>query len=80
MKTSKDFPNGFESWAETHFEISILLNNNDAVQERYGMGGTWEFSQQLTDEFETLHEGREWDGEWFDEIETFMSNKINEKI
>lgn len=30
-------------------------------------------------EFEQIHEGREWDGEYYDEIEYFINSKISTK-
>lgn len=69
-------------WAETHFEISaeigrrLLLDYphgkvNDLYQ-AHGRGAMWTLSQELTDQFEAIHKGREWDGEWFDELQEFL--------
>jgi hypothetical protein len=83
----KNFPNGFESWAETHHEvvsaITLTMNQDEypikleEIQLSKGSGGIWEFCIELTDEFEKLNEGREWDGEFYDEIEEFINSKIN---
>jgi hypothetical protein len=85
----KQFPNGFENWAETHHEvvsaITLIMNKDNypiIIQEilhSQGTGGIWEFCIKLTDEFEKLNEGREWDGEFYEEIEQFIHSKINEK-
>lgn len=32
----------------------------------------YELAEELTDKFETLNQNREWDGEFFDEIEAFL--------
>lgn len=86
---TKQFPNGFKSWAETHHEIvsaiSLIMNRDnypillEEIQHNQGTGGIWEFCVQLTDEFEKLNEGREWDGEFYDEIEDFIKSKLDEK-
>lgn len=89
MKTNKEFPNGFTSWVETYHEVVAFLeemNNagnkeDDAnpVEKFYdqtGKGGLYELAVQYTDEFEEKNKGREWDGEFFDEIEEFLRIKI----
>lgn len=88
----KQFPNGFASWQETHYEVvseittQLMLyfeqNLCNAVGERYeaqGRGGMYELAEELTDEFELLNKGRDWDGEFFDELESFLSSKFNLK-
>jgi hypothetical protein len=74
------------SWIETHFEISGAItieiskdNPTGLVAERHaaqGHGGLYELAEELTDEFETLHKGREWDGEYFDTIYSFIQEKL----
>ena len=84
----KHFPNGFLSWQETHFEIVSMISyqtrlpdnqQSDLIRDIYaaqGTGGMYELAEELTDEFETLNEGRLWDGEFFDEIEEFVFKKF----
>jgi hypothetical protein len=83
----KEFPNGFASWQETHYEVvaaitSIVLdddNKDNLVYKTYredGLGGLYELAEDLTDEFELLNKDREWDGEFFDEIERFLDEKL----
>lgn len=87
----KVFPNGFSSWHETHFEISEAIGKalNDMyspdelqsevvvhVVEEHGTGGIYDLAEDLTDEFELKFEGKEWDGEYFDEIEKFINEKL----
>ena len=83
----KEFPNGFASWQETHYEVvaaitSIALDNDNKdnlVYKTYredGLGGLYELAEELTDEFELLNKGREWDGEFFEEIEGFLNGKF----
>ncbi len=73
------FPNGFESWHESHFEIiDIILRSLDnegshphEVKCEQGVGGLYQLAYNMTDQFEQLHIGRIWDGEFFDEVEKF---------
>jgi hypothetical protein len=88
MKTNKLFPNGFESWAETHFEVASYISRMsddggiiDFVHNMGGTGAVYELAEAWTDEFEELNKDRDdWDGEWFDKIEAFcnLKNKPNE--
>jgi hypothetical protein len=41
-----------------------------------GIGGLYQLAEDLTDEFESTHEKREWDGEYYDEIEEFLKTKL----
>lgn len=83
----KEFVNGFASWQETHFEIVSVITNemrkepisSKVVDDRYaaqGTGGMYELAEELTDEFENLNKDRNWDGEFFDEIEKFIQEKL----
>lgn len=76
----------FESWHETHFEIVqaliMALNKRvetNMVKERHkeqGTGGMYELAQELTDKFESENMNREWDGEFFDEIDEFLQKEL----
>lgn len=82
----KIFPNGFDSWHETHFEVvqAITIEHTKdepqgLVKERHeaqGHGGLYELAEELTSKFEELNKGREWDGEFFEEIEDFLSKTL----
>lgn len=82
-----EFVNGFDSWNETHFEVvqaitieHIKDNPQGLVKERHeaqGHGGLYELAVELTNEFEELNKGREWDGEYFQEIEEFLKIKLS---
>jgi hypothetical protein len=83
----KKFVNGFESWQETHYEIVSFVTKelledeikSPVINEMYyskGTGGMYELCEQLTDEFEQLNFEREWNGEFFDEIEEFLNGKL----
>lgn len=83
------FPNGFESWHETHFEvvqrITFMEDNPEAnvvseIEYTGGTGALYELAKDLTDEFEKIHEGKEWgiddDTQYFDAIEEFLNEKL----
>lgn len=79
------FPNGLTSYLETHFEVVSHLKigveqEGSALAEYYqktGTGGLYELAKEYTDEFEQKNKGREWDGEFFDEIEAFVKEKAD---
>lgn len=83
----KQFPNGFTSWAETHHEIvsavtlvierGRITSELEEIQLMSGHFGITEFCIDLASEFEELNRGREWDGEFYEEIESFINQKIN---
>jgi hypothetical protein len=85
----KVFPNGFESWHETHFEIvtaiqAFLVDDEafwppviQAVQNMEGIGGMYELARDLTDKFENQNAGKNWDGEYFDTIQEFINKEFN---
>lgn len=78
------FVNGFDSWIETYSEVSRIIRElieqeNPVIKPQYeqtGYGLIYELSEELTDEFETMYKGNEWDGDWFDTLEDFMYNKF----
>ena len=80
------FPNGFKSWQETHFEVVSIISCIWRLDKPYGVvlqrheeqgtGGLYELAEELTDKFETLNKDREWDGEFFEEIEEFLTKKL----
>lgn len=88
MSSNKIFPNGFSSWMETHHEIVSYITlklhyyKNTAeessiikVMELSGTGGIYELAEDWTDEFEQDNIDRDWDGDFFDEIEQFCNDK-----
>lgn len=85
---AKQFTNGFDTWRETHFEVSSFIGaeqqknlnmyRENVINETAESGGSMAVSalaEIWTDEFETLNKDREWDGEFFDEIEKFLTEK-----
>lgn len=82
----RKFPNGFASWMETHhevvdfisYQITSCKDADNKVQrtcKTRGTGGLYELAEQWTDQFEKLNYQREWDGEFFEEIEEFLKQQ-----
>lgn len=80
------FPNGLESWQETHFEVVSFITANTIgtqdnyltkIQESEGSTGLFDVARDWANEFEKLNAGREWDGEFFEEIEAFCKSKMS---
>lgn len=85
MNGTNDFPTQFTSWHQTHFEIGseitrqLLANIPGLVVETYEEHGTlsmYDLAKQLTDTFEKLHQGRQWDGDYFETIEAFCKEHL----
>lgn len=80
------FPNGFTSWYETHHELVDMISFElrkkfpceklRKISEELGTGGAYELAKELTDKFEDLNKGRQWDGEFFEEIEEFARKEF----
>ena len=81
----KKFPNGFESWMETFYEIVSFISQtagemteDTQIAKSYDDGGRCEMYRlalEWTDDFEKLNEGRVWDGQFFEEVEGFCKIK-----
>ena len=77
-----------DSYLETHFEIvsSIIkeLRRNDPTARVYkifserGTGGMYELAKYLTDQFEEKHKDTMWDGDYFDELESFLQEELSQ--
>lgn len=82
-KADDRFPNGLQKWKETYFEVVAYLsatrNEPNSMASNVGYtGGTtalYDLAEELTDKFERLHKGREWDGEFWDEIEAWLKSE-----
>ena len=82
-QNNKTFPNGFRSWIETFYEVTANLNfyisKSDYIAEIYKEGGRCamhNLAESLTDDFERKNKGREWDGEFFEEIDEFCVTRL----
>ncbi len=47
-------------------------------RQREGRPGVWETVIEWASEFEELNKDRQWDGEFYEEIDAFVTKKINE--
>ena len=86
----KHFPNGFECWMETHYEmvqaITLKLCDEDmeedsALYERLeeeGTAGMYALSEELTDAFEKEYEGAVWgaDFDYYETLENFLNTRL----
>ena len=82
------FPNGFQNWVETHHlivgEVETILNSEmeacpqklHDIQMSQGTGGVWKLCEDLTDKFEQENIGVEWDGEWLEAIDAFITKEL----
>lgn len=87
-KEEEQFPNGFEDWHETHFEITRAISNSEHLSGSVankitctmGTGGLYELARDLTNKFEKLHRGKNWgideDTQYFDAIEEFLDKEL----
>ena len=84
----KTFPNGFTSWSATHFEVVQFISSQEEgfinngteierVRTELDTPSIYELSERWTDEFENKYKGKEWNGEFFDTIDEFLTNKNN---
>ena len=75
------------NWRETFYEVVAAIEQSKnrgsctpklitEIQDQQGHCGFYDLAIKLTDEFEKLNEGRQWDGEFFDEIDNFMAHKL----
>lgn len=88
LKEPSPFPNGFDCWQETHFEISRAIAQQENVlgskvqehAESWGTGGLYDLAKELTDKFEKMHEGKAWGEDensvYFDEIQKFLDAEL----
>ena len=90
MDTEKQFPNGFQSWAETNYEVVSEIKRK-LESEREGGPLTTRINQNgrrvlidiaisITDEFEKRHEGFDWDGEWDESVWAFVDEYLNRPL
>ena len=87
MSVTKVFINGFESWRETHFEVVDYISQSsdthgsmsNEAREYGGRIQQYELAEDLTNEFELLHQDDHAEGwitnDYWDEIDTFLAMK-----
>lgn len=76
------------SWQETHFEVCAEIGRRlstgcvspviDGLVSSQGRGALYSLAVNLTDEFEQRNAGREWNGEFYDEIDKFLEFELGE--
>jgi len=69
------YPNGLRDYLETLVMISAELGDRDlsALPINY-----IDLAIEWAEEFEQIHNGRVWDGDWFDAILDFIDKKMLE--
>lgn len=80
------FPNGFDSWHETHFLVSqfIIGHDNDSAgiisdtKKQHGPTALFELAKEWTDEIELKNYANEWKGEFLGHVNEFLISKLNE--
>jgi hypothetical protein len=85
------FPNGFESWQKTHFEVVEVLvyirgleegkkpKNFSEMLDQSASEEMYKLALELTNKFEEQTVGRKREGFLFDEIEEFVWNEVKDK-
>ena len=84
----KTFVNGFQSWIETYFEVVSYIQGELSLEDECckivkdamnaeGYCSLYDLAEKLTDEFEEINKGREWDGEFIEEIDVFLNEKFD---
>ena len=85
-----DFPNGFESWQKTHFEVVEVLCFMRELEEgkrpqsfaemvdRTATEEMYSLALNLTNKFEEQTKGKKREQSLFDEIEQFVWNEVKD--
>lgn len=84
-----NFPSGFISYTETFYEVVSYLShisrpattktgeNILAYLTKHGRCGMYDLARELTLEFEKKNQHREWDGEFYDDVEKLIIDYFN---
>lgn len=88
MPSGLVFPNGFDSWHETHYWVSAEIAKADSVyyvnsarinliRRTEGITGLYALALKLTDKFEAANPDHNWESKDFqDEIEKFLKKEL----
>jgi hypothetical protein len=68
------YPNGLRSYLETLVMMSAELGDRDLPMHLINYIDP---AIEWAEEFERIHNGRMWDGDWFDAILDFIDEKIS---
>ena len=83
-----DFPNGFESWQKTHFEVVEVLcfmrdlepdmqpKNFTELVDQSATQELYDLALNLTNKYEAQSKGKERERSLFDEIEEFVWTEV----
>jgi hypothetical protein len=80
--SAPSLPNPVYSLCETVHDLSLNLHN-DWVAGRLNVQDSRERAQlaiEWAQEFEAMHQGREWDGEYLEEVDLFYATKAKEYL
>jgi hypothetical protein len=69
-----NYPNGLRSYLETLVMMSAELGDRDLPMHLINY---IDHAIEWAEEFEQIHNGRMWDGDWFDAILDFIDEKIS---
>jgi predicted nucleic-acid-binding Zn-ribbon protein len=81
------FPNGFQSWLQTHHEVVAYITTNErdalvgSIKYFEGTNGLYDLAEQWTNEFEQTYKGKEWNkdedanDDYWPTIERFLNQK-----
>lgn len=69
-----NYPNGLRSYLETLVMMSAELGDRDLPMHLINY---IDHAIEWAEEFEHIHNGRMWDGDWFDAILDFIDEKIS---
>lgn len=58
---SAEFPNGFESWCKTFYDLSIQLNQHKHPYNSHSDTESFQLAKQWAFEFEKKYKGESWD-------------------
>lgn len=80
------FPENLDPWIETYYEVVKAIEREMREDElsgvvglryaEFGYGGLYDLAKDLTNEFQSMNKGRAWDGDFFDEIDRFLAEKL----
>lgn len=88
MTTTPDFPNGFESWQRTHFEVVEVLcyirdleegkapKNFEEFVDQSATDEMYNLALDLTNKYEAQTKGKKRERSLFDEIEDFVWSEV----
>jgi hypothetical protein len=74
MPQDKKYPNGLREYLETLVMMSVELESRDLPMHLINY---IDHAIEWAEEFEQIHNGRIWDGDWLDEVQDFIDEKLS---